>query len=503
MNDIKAIIGLLTKQKIRQIEILGEGSVLSNKSEQLYQGILSGTITNDIEAASILYNDDPKNPKYRVFKNRFKQKLINTLFFIDVQAYGKSAYDKTLSRGYKNWVAAKILLDKGVTSTSINLMEITLKNILKYDIVELSVLALRDIKLHYGLYNYNKYKFQKYNALYEELSIVEKYKAESEKYYITLGHIIETNKSVIYDSEIKKLEKKLNALSKKAIQIDSYYLKYNLYVSHYIIHLIKKDLKKQLAVTKAAIEYFNGKKGFNKYGILTFIQIKGLIQLNLKNFDLSLEAFNQVLNGKPKEGRLFWLSVHNYIFLIHLLKKDYDKAYQILSYIVTHKTFKNIYDEFKQQWLLREAFIQFLIRIKKIDPDKIDAQKLKKFRIKKFVNEIPSLTKDKRGFNISIHIIQMLFLIIDEQYDELLDKLNSLKQYSFRYLKAEEYLRSRIFIKMLLTIPESNYDIKRIKTKTKVLHQKLIATPLDYSEQAMSIEIIPYEQLWEEVLELL
>jgi len=503
VKDLKAIIGLLTKQKIKQIEILSESSKLSEKSRILYEGIQAGTITNDDEAAFCLYGENAKSAKYRVLKNRFKQRLINTLFFIDVQAYGKVAYDRIKSRSYKNWAAAKILYDKGLSTNSISLMKIILQSTLKYDLTELSVLVLRDIKLHYGLYNYDKNKFQKYDALFEELNLIQNYKVESEKYYIILGHIVETNKSATYDSKIIEIEKKLNALSKKAMLIDSYYLRYNLYISHYIIHLIKKDFKNQLSITENAIEYFNNKKGFKQYGVVTFTQISGLIQLSLKNFDKSYEAFQQCLKFKPKEGRLFWQSLHNYIFLIHILKKDYRQSYRILSYVVTHKTFKNIYNDFRQQWLLKEAFIQFLIRIKKIEPENIDAQKLKKFRIKKFLNEIPSLTKDKRGFNIAIHIVQMLFLIIDEQYDDLLDKLSSLKQYSFRYLKSEEYLRSRIFIKMLLTIPESSYNIVKIKSKTKTLHQKLIATPMDFSEQAMSIEIIPYEQLWEEVIGLL
>jgi hypothetical protein len=56
---------------------------------------------------------------------------------------------------------------------------------------------------------------------------------------------------------------------------------------------------------------------------------------------------------------------------------------------------------------------------------------------------------------------------------------------------------------MLITIPEQSYNLKKILKKTKSLQEILSSHPMDYSEQAMSIEIIPYEQLWEEVLELL
>ena len=94
MEDLKAIINLLSKQKIKQIEILSEESKLSKKSFQLYNGIREGKLTNDDEASLLLYNDGSQNPNYRILKHRLKQRLINTLFFIDIQQYGKSTYQK-------------------------------------------------------------------------------------------------------------------------------------------------------------------------------------------------------------------------------------------------------------------------------------------------------------------------------------------------------------------------------------------------------------------------
>jgi len=503
LEDIKAIIKLLSKQKVKQIEILSEESKLSEKSLSLYNGIKEGSITNDDEASAFLYNDDRNNPIYRVLKHRFKERLINTLFFIDVQAYGKSAHQKALNRNLRNWAASQILLNKGLSTAAISIMETTLKSTIKFDMIELSLLILKDLKMHYGLYNYNKKKYEKYKNQWLKISHINQLKAEAEELYISTGHILETKKSTKYDSRIKKYELRLVELNKQALKIDSYYFRYYVYISNYIINMIKRDYKKQQEISKEALIYFKTKKGFNNYGVASFQQINGIIELNLKKYDLALSSFLKCLDFKPLEGRLYWQAIYNYIFLIHILKREYDQAYKILSYIINHKSFKNIYSDFKQHWFLKEAFIQFLVGVGKIQPDKIKAQKLRPFRITRFINEIPALTADKRGYNVSIHIVHLLFLIIDEKYDVLIDKLDSLKQYSFRYLKSEEYTRARTFIKMLLMIPKYDYHTKTILTKTKNLHQKLMDTPMDFSEQAMSIEIIPYEQLWEEVMGLL
>ena len=66
-----------------------------------------------------------------------------------------------LNRSFKNWAAAKILQDKGQNKVSIELFEQILKTSIKYDIIELSLLILKDLRLAYGLFIDNKYKFEK------------------------------------------------------------------------------------------------------------------------------------------------------------------------------------------------------------------------------------------------------------------------------------------------------------------------------------------------------
>ena len=109
---------------------------------------------------------------------------------------------------------------------------------------------------------------------------------------------------------------------------------------------------------------------------------------------------------------------------------------------------------------------------------------------------------DKRGLNITINIIQLLFLFVEENFDKALDKLNSLSGYNSRYLRRPEYIRPNSFIKMLIKIPDGHYKADLIEQKAAKYYQLLLDNPCDYSEHALSIEIIPYEQLWNEILEM-
>ena len=81
--------------------------------------------------------------------------------------------------------------------------------------------------------------------------------------------------------------------------------------------------------------------------------------------------------------------------------------------------------------------------------------------------------------------------------------MDALNQYSYRYLRNDDTLRSNCFVKMILKIPDATYHPERLKRHTKKLYKTLVNTPTDIREQSSNIEIIPYESLWELVLELL
>jgi len=145
LQQLQTLISLLTKQKINQIEILTEDVKLSEKSRSLYDGVLSGEFLSDDDAALSLYGSTKQNPAYRKLKYRLKQRLINTVFFIDSQKYSRSAYEKALTQAYKNWAASKIIQRKGLNSLHVQISEVVLKQTLNFHIIELSLLISQEI----------------------------------------------------------------------------------------------------------------------------------------------------------------------------------------------------------------------------------------------------------------------------------------------------------------------------------------------------------------------
>ena len=96
-----------------------------------------------------------------------------------------------------------------------------------------------------------------------------------------------------------------------------------------------------------------------------------------------------------------------------------------------------------------------------------------------------------------------LFLLLDNKYSQIIDRVDSLTQYTYRYLHKDETFRSNCFIKMLLLMVKADFHPIRTKTYTTDLKKKLDSSHLITDERSTQVEIIPYDYLWELIIELL
>ena len=125
------------------------------------------------------------------------------------------------------------------------------------------------------------------------------------------------------------------------------------------------------------------------------------------------------------------------------------------------------------------------------------------FRLYKFLNEVPIYSKDKHGINTSILIVQLLFFIKRREFDKVVDKLDSLKQYLYKYLRRPENIRANLFTRILLKLPKVNYNPIRLARHSEKHINELNKTKYVVTEQLSENEIIPYENLLKILFDLL
>ncbi len=86
MDTLKELINIINKRKLSQIEVFDK-SLISRKDtlfSKYYYAIVDGKINTDKEAMSYLYDEKDSDVKYRKLKSRFRTRLLNTLYFIDI-----------------------------------------------------------------------------------------------------------------------------------------------------------------------------------------------------------------------------------------------------------------------------------------------------------------------------------------------------------------------------------------------------------------------------------
>jgi len=500
LEDLIALVSVVSKQKVRQIEIISEEVKLSKKTKEFYEGIRTGLIKSDLDAVQILYNQFYVDSKYRKLKGRLRNRLLNTVFFIDVQKFGKSDEETATVRSYHLLAIMKILKSRTKRKTAMNLADEALKVSLKFDIVDLIILLTKELKAHYGVFEYNKKKYAYYADLHKKFLYIFSYEIRASNMYITLAQkILKFNKSEITQNSIDELRELEITLTK----ISSFKYNFDTYNSLYFYYYLIKDYQKLVEISGKAVSFFQSKPGFLKIGIFDFLQKQGVAKYILGDLIEAIKVYEEALNMNPREGGTAWFNIRNHLFNAHLKCKEYDIAYKYLLESLSISKFKNLYESFKEQWLIKEAYMQLLIKMGKIEEDKDSKNKLRPFRINRFLNEVPLYSRDKSGRNIAILIIHVLFLFIQKKDDELQRRLDALGQYSFRYLRNDETLRSNAFIKMLQKLPDANYHPKGIERRVDKFYKRLVETPMNISEDSAETEVIPYEHLWEIVLELL
>ena len=144
MEDLRVLLNILTQQKVKQIEILTEDAPMSPKTMDLLEGIRENIFLDDEDAAQALYGQSANSAAYRKLKQRLKQRLINTLFFIDINEYSKSTSQKAFGRAIKNWAASKLIQDRNIKELAMDIQESLLRTTNEFDFIELSLLILKE-----------------------------------------------------------------------------------------------------------------------------------------------------------------------------------------------------------------------------------------------------------------------------------------------------------------------------------------------------------------------
>ena len=283
--------------------------------------------------------------------------------------------------------------------------------------------------------------------------------------------------------------------------LEEYSSPYLHFVGNYIkiIYLMNTNAYTEaIEECKKTILFFESQSYTYNTPLRVFLHCQLICYTEQKNYSDGKEVALKS-NTLVRKGTYNWLINNELHFILAMHSQEYEEAFLILQSVINDRTYKSLPSVKKERWLIFEAYIYFLKFIGKIEQEEENS----KFRIGKFLNSIPIFSKDKRGLNIPILVIQILFMIAKKDYNQSVDRFEAIEKYCSRYLRRDENFRSNCFTKMLLKVLESGFHKAGVQRKAEKYLKQLQSVPLDVANQPFEIEIIPYENLWEIVIETL
>lgn len=500
MRELIELIGLLQIERLKANGLWGVVFERDSKLEQLCESIANGEVKTDEDAAMLMYGSKTAGSKYLNLRERLKERLVSAIFLLEFKNPGHSDRQKAYFECNRKWAAVMVLLTRNAKLIGIDMLESLLKQAQHFEFTELTMNILSILRLHYGTIQGDQNKYDQYRSAYRHHQQVWMLENEAEEMYTHLVSHFVNNKATkveIADKAQAYYEQVAPAMASS----DSFRLHLCGRLIQTTIYSSRNDYLTTANVCEDAIAFFRKKDFDSNLPLQAFYYQLVVCYIQLREFERG-QVIIQDYQSLFDQGSFNWLKLQESYFLLSTHTRHYDEALHIGERATPFLRNPAHPAHIQEMWKIYEAYVQYLAQVGKISPQAA-AEGASKFKRAKFLNDIPTFSKDKRGMNIPILIIQILFLLTDKNYHQAIDRIEAIEKYCSRYLTQGDTFRSNCFIKMLLQIPAAAFHREAVLRKTEPLLKQLRSVPLEVAYQTHEIEIIPYEDLWEMALEAL
>lgn len=492
---LKDLVRIITRNKIKQIEVLGNPGQEGSRTEELYEGIGKERFTSDDEAAKHFFGTNEKDPNYRKLRNKLIRQLINTSFFIDVQQAMFSEPGKALYHCYRDYAAAYILMTREAHKSSVYLLQQVLEQAIKFEFTELTASICRQLRTQFALTPADQASHEKFSTLHRLYEEKRYWEVKAFDYHENLIHHYIAGRST--NAEVHQIACKyydeLFPMKQQVDTIQYYLFTYNVTVIKY---LSANNCAKTIEVCDEALEILQNRKNTNRGALLSFaIQKLGcLTQLRIFEDDdkTAQYCFNLV-----EEGGFNWFRVMELQFYNRIYNRNYKDALDIYAKAVQHARFHLLSGSYRDLWTLCGGYLHLLAILGKLNAKKVE-EIVGYFRPVKFQNDFEVLDKEKAGMNIPLILLPVMYSIATGAFEEEFGRsIEALDKYRKRYLENDTNRRSAIFLKMLLALAKKNFEGDQAERKMEKEWNLLQQLPPQIAGQSFAVEIVPYEDLWE------
>jgi hypothetical protein len=496
MKEIANLARIVTLRRSRQRSLLDLDAARLGKEERLMQEIAVNPEITALQLTKSLYgaNSVSNQAAMRQLRARVQDKLLNHLFFLD-----HSDPRLVVSRRYE--VECLDLVHKGTI--------LYLEG--EYALSERLLRRCMRLAAQAEFTAYEEQAGQKLLAIYAEQRQLSKYEKISQD-LARLRQLISCEQEaerIFLDVQIgieEAVAKRHEVLARIPAYLERLEELYQLaptYVTFHALYRVRladaglagryQDIIRETERATAALEQGT---------------------LNVRRFDQRFNHFMNVyahLRGRrPKEGLLLaekfaetihptssnWFYFYEHYILLALHAGEYEQAQRLLHLAHKNPSYSKLRPAAIERWELLEAYTELVLPSEQVSPRR--RNQLAVFA----ALTVPEYSRDKRGYNVAILVFQLVHYLQQRLLEPVLVRLERLRKYQQRHLRDAATLRSRTFLRLLLLLPEADFNPEQLAQRGRTLLNTLRLSSLTREADA-EVEIIPYEDLWELVMRVL
>jgi len=496
MQELKELVYILNQLQIRPVLMGNQRGDSSSKLVKFYEGIEKNRFDSDEKAEAYLYPEGQGTVNYRKLKSDLKDKLIASVASFNAKNADLTDYQKAYYECHRLWLVVKILTGQNANKAAMGLAVKLLKQTERFEFTLLTMDIASYLRFQYGLREGNDKKYQESHQLFEESRRIYDAECLAEEYYTRLMVRTVNNRSTKADQASLAVEY-FNEMKPYLEKYTSFRLQMYGHLTGLMRYTSVNDYVSVLPYCDEVIRFFRSKPYEARVPLQIFNYQKLICHIQLRQFDEGAEVAEYCL-GIMYEGTFNWFKYMELYLQLSFHTGQYDKGARLLLKAIEHPRFEFLPEHAKETWRIYEAYTHYLARV-----GKLAGLEKRAFKLARFINETPIFSKDKGGMNIAILIIRFVHLLLEKKLSQLLDEVESVKQYSYRYLNHPDTIRSFNFFKMLMQIPIGRFEYDRIISRAAPYLKVLEENPLQVANQIHEIELIPYDTLWRIALDQL
>lgn len=487
MEELRRLIDVLEKYNGADGPNREYVSELTNLDGRLYQLAKDNNAEHEGEIIKQLYGTHKKVAAFRMLKSRLKKKLYNQVLFVDIQDLPFTLDTKSAElECQKDLYVINILRATGDEKLALMHLQKVLSLAQEMQFIKVQIEVYETQRILYAADGYSRKKFSECVEKLDELYKLRNVEENADKIYykirfnLKLG--VEENKK--HQAELGSLVEELHNLWQES-GLNSVFRRYHKFKLFQLEG--SGDAAELIEYLRYTFKLYEQGKIHKAYYSVTFNKFM-LVYAYLRNQDYKtgLEEAEKLAQVMEVGSRNWFAHLENY-FLLAVHDKDYKKAEGLLLEVFENKYFQdnNLFSQ--ERWSMYYLVYHF------ISGFTIPVKLIKKLQV---------VPQDKKGFNLWRLILDFMLALQDKEPEAIGRETERVKKFMTKYLVNKEDARSKYFLKLLLLAGREYDDTKICRKKGEYLFDKLKQAPIPGYAYAET-EIVPYEDLWEILLQKL